>query len=77
MEDHDTDSRGAGGRPPGRFGLLGVIGPESTIACRRLILGEYRRRRPDGSAPPLLINSIDIAWMLALVGAADPALSRA
>jgi aspartate racemase len=72
MRDDDADARGGGARPVGRFGLVGGIGPESTIAYYRLILGEYRRRRPDGSAPPLLINSIDIARMLALVGAADP-----
>ncbi len=54
-----------------RFGLIGGIGPESTIVYYRLILETYRRRRPAGGAPPLLINSIDLSRMLGLIDAGD------
>ncbi len=71
MPEHDADAQQGGGRSAGRFGLVGGIGPESTIVYYRLILEEYRRRRPGGGAPPLLINTIDLARMLGLIDAAD------
>ncbi len=42
------------------LGIIGGIGPESTAEYYRLLLAEYRRRNPDGSAPSILINSIDL-----------------
>jgi aspartate racemase len=51
------------------LGIVGGIGPESTIEYYRLIVASYRERRPDGSFPPVLINSIDMTKMLALIGA--------
>jgi aspartate racemase len=50
------------------LGLVGGIGPESTIEYYRLIVAAYRARNPDGSFPPVLINSIDMTKMLALIG---------
>jgi aspartate racemase len=50
-------------------GLIGGIAPESTIQYYRRIVETYRARQPDGSYPPLLINSIDMTRMLALIGA--------
>lgn len=47
---------------------IGGIGPESTIVYYRSILTAYRKQRPDGSAPSILINSIDLTKMLALIG---------
>ena len=50
-------------------GIIGGIGPESTIAYYRLIMALYRERKPDGSYPSILINSIDLKKMLDLIGA--------
>jgi len=49
------------------LGIIGGIGPESTIEYYRLLIAGYRQRISDGSYPPLLINSIDVNKMLALV----------
>jgi aspartate racemase len=50
-------------------GIIGGIGPESTIEYYRFIIDEYRRRRTDGTNPSILINSVDvnrlISWMTA------------
>ncbi len=51
------------------LGIIGGIGPESTIDYYRLIVSTYRQRRPDGSFPPVIINSIDMTKMLGLIGA--------
>lgn len=50
------------------LGIIGGIGPESTIEYYRFALAEYRARVPDGSSPPIIINSIDLKRMLALIG---------
>jgi aspartate racemase len=48
-------------------GIIGGIGPESTIEYYRFIIDEYRRRQPDGSNPAIVINSVDVnklvRWM--------------
>jgi aspartate racemase len=41
------------------LGIVGGVGPESTIDYYRSIIAEYQRRRPDGSYPRLLINNIE------------------
>jgi aspartate racemase len=71
MVDRGTEASSQRQPPARRFGLLGGIGPESTIAYYRLILETYRCRRPAGGAPPLLVNSIDVSRMLGLVEASD------
>jgi aspartate racemase len=48
-------------------GIIGGIGPESTIECYRLIIALYRERARDGSYPSVVINSIDLKHMLDLV----------
>ncbi len=45
-------------------GIIGGIGPESTIAYYRSLIAGYRQLRPDGSAPAILINSMDVATLL-------------
>lgn len=50
------------------LGIVGGIGPESTIEYYRLIVAGYRAHKPDGSFPPLLINSIDMTRMLGMIG---------
>src|SRR5437868_13823148 len=51
------------------LGIIGGIAPESTVAYYRAIIAEYKKRVPDGSQPPLIINSIDMKEMLGLIGA--------
>jgi aspartate racemase len=50
------------------IGIIGGIGPESTVAYYRAIISAYRERRPDGTYPSIIINSIDLKKMLELVG---------
>lgn len=49
-------------------GIVGGIGPESTIEYYRGIVRLYRERNPDGSYPKIVINSIDAARMLGFFG---------
>ncbi|MDA3921185.1 MAG: aspartate/glutamate racemase family protein [Salinisphaera sp.] len=58
MPDHDRMTQA---------GIIGGIGPESTIAYYRHIVAGYRARTPSGAYPALIINSIDFSAMLALV----------
>lgn len=51
------------------LGIVGGIGPESTIAYYRHIVAAYRARTADGSFPPVIINSIDMTRMLGMIGA--------
>src|SRR5262245_62115481 len=48
-------------------GIIGGIGPESTIEYYRFISEGYRERITDGSYPPIIINSVDlnefVGWM--------------
>jgi aspartate racemase len=50
-------------------GIVGGIGPESTIEYYRLIIASYREQKQDGSYPSIVINSIDLKKMLDLVAA--------
>lgn len=49
-----------------RVGLLGGLGPESTIDYYRRILDAWGRARP-GSAPGLVIDSLDVPVVLRLL----------
>jgi len=51
------------------IGIIGGIGPESTVEYYRLLIASYRERTQDGSYPPIVINSIDLQKVLQLVGA--------
>ncbi len=53
------------------LGIVGGIGPESTIEYYRFILDGYRARVPDGSAPHLIIDSIDVNRGIAMLDAND------
>lgn len=48
-------------------GIIGGIGPESTIEYYRSIVRLYREQNPDGSYPSVIINSIDLQKMLSLI----------
>jgi len=51
------------------IGIIGGIGPESTIEYYRLIIALYSERIPDGSSPSIIINSIDLKKLLGMVEA--------
>lgn len=50
-------------------GVIGGIGPESTVEYYRSIVSSYRQRRPDGSYPLIIINSVDLKTILDLITA--------
>ena len=51
------------------LGIVGGIGPESTIDYYRSIIRMWRDETTDGSAPSVIINSIDLKKMLDLLNA--------
>ncbi len=53
------------------LGIIGGIGPESTIDYYRLFVSKYRVIRNDGSYPSLLINSINMKKMLDLISVGE------
>jgi aspartate racemase len=53
------------------LGMIGGIGPESTIDYYRLIIQTYRERKADGSYPSVVINSIDLNTLRDLVTAGE------
>jgi aspartate racemase len=55
------------------IGIVGGIGPESTIEYYRLIIASYVERVPDGSYPSIIINSIDLKKLLDMVAANERA----
>src|SRR5512147_4032 len=50
------------------LGMVGGIGPESTIDYYRSIVSRYRAKTTDGSYPSIIINSIDVNRVLSLAG---------
>ena len=54
-------------------GLVGGLGPESTIDYYRRILAEWQRERP-GTSPSIVIDSLDVQYGLHLVGTDRPGL---
>jgi aspartate racemase len=51
------------------LGIVGGIGPESTVDYYRSLIRMWRERTMDGSAPSILVNSIDLKKMLDLIAA--------
>src|SRR5437773_9581771 len=45
-------------------GIIGGIGPESTIEYYRGIIAGYRERQTDGSYPSIILNSINLTSMV-------------
>jgi aspartate racemase len=52
------------------LGLIGGVGPESTIEYYRLLIAAYREQR-DGNYPPIIINSINLTMLIALMNAGE------
>ena len=50
-------------------GIVGGIGPDSTIEYYRLLIAAFREQNPDAGYPPILINSISLKLMLELIAA--------
>lgn len=50
-------------------GMIGGLGPPSTIDYYRSILDRYRARKPDGGYPHLIINSLDVDKGIAMLDA--------
>jgi aspartate racemase len=46
------------------LGIVGGIGPESTLEYYRFIVESYRERKNDGSYPSIIINSINLKQVL-------------
>jgi aspartate racemase len=42
------------------IGMIGGIGPESTIDYYRRLLDAHREQAPNGPSPAIIINSIDL-----------------
>ena len=53
------------------LGIVGGTGPESTIDYYRSLVATWRRRRPDGSYPRLLIASIEAGRVMDLLTAGE------
>src|SRR3954469_1048038 len=49
------------------IGIIGGIGPESTVDYYQRIVAAWRERRPDGSYPLIVINSINLTKMVELL----------
>jgi aspartate racemase len=53
------------------LGIIGGVGPESTIDYYGSIIAQYRKLKGDGSYPQFLINSIDLKKEVDLIAAND------
>jgi aspartate racemase len=53
------------------IGIIGGIGPETTIEYYKRIIAAYRGKSGDDSYPSILINSIDAKPLLAFIAARD------
>src|SRR5690242_21080512 len=42
------------------LGMIGGVGPESTLDYYKNLISLYRERKPDGHYPQFVINSIDL-----------------
>jgi aspartate racemase len=51
------------------LGIVGGIGPESTIDYYRSLTRMWHEQTKDGSAPSIIVNSIDLKKMLDFIGA--------
>lgn len=58
-------------RPAATLGIIGGIAPGSTIDYYRLLIQRYRERRPDGSYPSIVINSINLVPLIEIVAGGD------
>lgn len=50
-------------------GMIGGLGPETTVDYYRLILARYRERKPNAGYPQIVINSLDVDKGIAMLDA--------
>ena len=50
-------------------GMIGGLGPESTIDYYRSILARFRARNPEGGLPQIILNSLDVDKGIAMLDA--------
>jgi len=50
------------------IGIVGGLGPESTIEYYRQIIARYREQISDGIYPPIIIQSMDVPELLRQCG---------
>ena len=50
------------------LGIVGGTGPESTVDYYRSLVATWRRRRPDGSYPRVIIDSVEAGRVIRLLG---------
>jgi aspartate racemase len=50
-------------------GIIGGLGPESTIDYYRSIIARFQARKPDGGYPHIIINSLDVDKGIAMLDA--------
>jgi aspartate racemase len=53
------------------LGIVGGTGPESTIDYYRSLIAVWRRRRPDGSYPRVIIDSVEAGRVIRLLAEGD------
>jgi aspartate racemase len=53
------------------LGIVGGAGPESTIDYYRSLVATWRRRRPDGSYPRVIIDSVEAGRLIRRLGEGD------
>ena len=56
---------------PRILGIVGGTGPESTVDYYRSLVATWRRRRPDGSYPRVIIDSIEAGRVFKHLGEGD------
>ncbi|MDP4090278.1 MAG: amino acid racemase [Bacillota bacterium] len=54
-----------------RIGMIGGMGPESTLDYYRLLIELYREKAKDGSSPEIIINSMDLDTFMKLAEKKD------
>jgi aspartate racemase len=53
------------------IGIIGGIGPESTVDYYKLLVAAYLERRTDDSYPQIVINSVDMRRLVGIMNADD------
>ena len=53
------------------IGIIGGLGPESTVDYYRLLIAAYLERRSDDSYPQIVINSVDMRKLVRIMNAND------
>jgi len=61
----------ASGDRPRVLGIVGGTGPESTVDYYRSLIATWRHRRPDGSYPRVIINSVEAGRLIRNLGNGD------